>query len=171
MEDLADALFAMAQVYFYAEFLMEVFGQVLGGIDAAVLASRTTETEHEMGKAALHIPLRVCVGQLVHRFEKGDDFAVFFQKFDDWTIQAGQLFVGLIASGIVCDAAVKDIASSIAGVVLGDAFLVTETEYPHHEFSLCAAGICLLVVKGSGGCIELREVNKLLEHGVQIRVR
>ena len=41
-------LFAMGNVYFYAELVVQVFGQVLGTIDRAVLTTRASEGEHQV---------------------------------------------------------------------------------------------------------------------------
>jgi hypothetical protein len=42
-----NTLFTMADMDFYAKLLVDMFRQVLGTIDAAMLSARTTEGEHK----------------------------------------------------------------------------------------------------------------------------
>ena len=70
LKGLPDALFAVAEFDADAVFLVEVLGQMLGGIDAAMLAARAAEREHETGESALDVSLYVGIGQSVHGFEE-----------------------------------------------------------------------------------------------------
>ena len=47
---LRDILLTMTYPYFNAELLMQMLGQMLGGIDAAVTAARTSESKHQVSK-------------------------------------------------------------------------------------------------------------------------
>lgn len=48
-------LFAVADAYLNAKLLVYVLGQMLCRVDTAVLASGTSETEHETGEATLYV--------------------------------------------------------------------------------------------------------------------
>ena len=65
-EDLGDVLFAMADGDRDSILLVEVFCQMLGGIDAAMLTTRTAEREHQIGKTALEITLDMGISQPIH---------------------------------------------------------------------------------------------------------
>ena len=63
-------LLSVAYSYFHAEFLVEMFGKMLRSINAAVLTTRTSEREHYVGKAALHVANHVRVCKFVHTVEE-----------------------------------------------------------------------------------------------------
>ena len=132
-QHLRDALFAVAEADLNAEFLVEVLGQMLRAIDAAVLAARAAEGEHEAGESALQIAGHVCVGQGIDALEEGEDFAIVLEEFYHGGIQSRQLLVGLVAAGVVRAAAVEHVASAVAALVGGDALLVAEAEDAHDE--------------------------------------
>ena len=61
----------MTDVYLNAELAVDVLGQVLGGIDGAVLAACAAEAEHQAGEAALNVTAHVGIGQTVNGVEEG----------------------------------------------------------------------------------------------------
>lgn len=58
-----NALLAMDDVYLDAEFRVQVFSEVLCGIDTAVLAARASEAELQVGEAALDVACHMTVAQ------------------------------------------------------------------------------------------------------------
>ena len=91
----------MADAYLDAKLLMDVLSQVLGGVDATVLATRAAKGEHQAREATLDIAAHVGIGQLIDRVEESEDLAIVLKKSDDGFVEARQLLVRLIASGIV----------------------------------------------------------------------
>ena len=65
-----DVLFPMRDMHLDAELLVEMFGKMLSTVDAAVLATRAAEAEHQMGEAALDIPCHMLVGESIDMLEK-----------------------------------------------------------------------------------------------------
>lgn len=61
-ECLIDALFAMTDTHFDAEFLVDMLCQMLSGIDAAVLASGAAETEHQRSETTLNVSANMGIG-------------------------------------------------------------------------------------------------------------
>ena len=53
----------MDDVYLDAEFRVQVFSEVLCGIDTAVLAARASEAELQVGEAALDVACHMTVAQ------------------------------------------------------------------------------------------------------------
>ena len=127
-EDGVDVLFAMGEVDADAIFLVEVLGEVLSTIDGAVLTTRATEGEHQVGEAALEVTLDVVVGQTINAVKEGEDLAVVLEELDDGSLQAVELLVRFVATGIMRGTTVEDVASAVAAAVLGDAALVGEGE-------------------------------------------
>lgn len=137
---LLDVLFAVAEPYLDAEFSVEMFGQMLCGVDAAVLAACAAKRKHQVGKSAPQVACDVGVGQLIYVVEEGKYLAVVLKEFDDRSVQSREFFVGFVAARIVCAAAVEYIASAVAAFVVGDAFLVAEAEYAHDQRSFAIVG-------------------------------
>ena len=66
LEGLFDILLAMNDMHLNAEFLIEMLGQMLGTVDATVLAAGAAEAEHQVGETTLNVALDVVVGQLIN---------------------------------------------------------------------------------------------------------
>ena len=122
----------MADMYFYAKFLVYMFSQVLGRVYAAVSAACAAEREHQICKSTFHVACHVCISQLVYRIKKCENFAVVLQELDYGSIKAGERLVLFVTSGIVCASAVKYISASVARGIFGNTFLVAETEYAYN---------------------------------------
>ena len=120
----------------YAEFLVYVFGEVLCGVDAAVLAAGTSEGEHQRCEAALYVACHVGIGQLVYRLKEGEYLTVILKESYHGFVETCQLLVWLIAPRVVGAAAVEDIAATVSALVLGDALVEREGEHLHHERTL-----------------------------------
>ena len=80
LEHLMDVLLAMGYLNLYAIFIVQVFGQVLRAVNAAVLSSGASKTKHEMGETALQVALNVMVGQAVNAVEEGEYLTVVLQE-------------------------------------------------------------------------------------------
>ena len=63
---LRDILLTMTYPYFNAELLMQMLGQMLGGIDAAVTAARTSESKHQVSKTAPEITRHMGICQFAN---------------------------------------------------------------------------------------------------------
>ena len=61
-------LFTMEDMYLHTKFLTDMLGQVLGTVDAAVLAASTAKAEHQTGESPLDIASHMMVGQLIDGF-------------------------------------------------------------------------------------------------------
>jgi hypothetical protein len=114
----------MFYVYLNAVFLVYVLCQMLGGINAPVLSSCTSEREHQACKPSLYIPFYVGIGQLIDTLEKCQYFPVILKEAYYRLVKSCQLLVRLVASRGMGRAAVKDISAAIAGSVFRYAFFV-----------------------------------------------
>lgn len=114
LQGLLYALLTMADIHLYTELLVDVFGEMLGRINAAVLASCASEGEHQVGESAVDIALYVCVGKLVYAVEEGEYLSVVLKEADDGLVQSGELLVRLVSTWIVGGTTVEDVASAIA---------------------------------------------------------
>ena len=130
-------LFAMADVNLHTKLLVYVFCQMLGTIDAAMLTSCTSETEHQTRESTLQITAHMSVSQLVNALQECQDFPIVFKETDDRLVQSCQLLVGLITSWVMCASAIEDIATTIATRILGNALAIGETEHTDHQGALC----------------------------------
>ena len=84
-----------------AELVVQMFSQVLCGIDTAVLSAGAPEGEHEVSEATVDIALHVGVGKFVNAVEEGQNLAVVLQETYHGLIETGELLVRLVATGIV----------------------------------------------------------------------
>ena len=180
-----DSLFTMDYPHLHTEFLMDMFGEVLGGIHTAVLAPGATKAEHQRRETTLDIATHMCIGQLIHRVEEGEYLAVVLEESDYRFVETREFLVWLISSGIMCASAVEDISAAIARWVVGDTFAIGETIYGNHKRPLAVVfgeggwsvlrmgGIDVLVghliTVGAVGCRlfyqgKLRQASELLEH-------
>ena len=111
-------------------FLMQMFRQVLRGVDTAMLPARTSEGEHQVGETTLHITLHVEICQLINAFEELKNFAIILKELNHWGVQTREFFVGFIFPRIVRGATVKYVSTSVAATIGWDAaLLVGETEH------------------------------------------
>ena len=127
----------MTNVYLYTELLMDMLGQVLCGVDGAVLTACATEGKHQRREASLYVAAHMGIGQFIDGIEECQNLSVVFQEADDWLVKSRQLLVGFITSRVVCAAAIKNISSAIATCILRDALLIGETENANHQGALC----------------------------------
>ena len=104
----------MADAHLYAKFLMDMLRQMLGRINAAMLATRASEREHQRRKATLDVATYMCIGQFVDTIKEREYLTIIFQETNDRLVESCQLFVRLITSRIMGTATVKDIPSPIA---------------------------------------------------------
>ena len=148
LECLIDALFAMTDTHFDAEFLVDVLCQMLGGIDTAMLASGAAKAEHQRSEATLDVAAHMSIGQFVDTIKEGEYLTVILEETDDGLVEARQLFIGLIATGVVGGAAVEDVAAAVARLVVGNALAVAEAVDLDHERSLC------VVLREGGRAVE-----------------
>ena len=61
-------LFTMKDMYLHTKLAADMLGQVLGTVDAAVLAAGAAEAEHQTGESPLDIAGHMMVGQLIDGF-------------------------------------------------------------------------------------------------------
>ena len=114
----------MTNAHLDTELLVDVLCQMLGGINGAMLTTRTTESEHQRGEAALDISAHMGIGQLIDRIEEGENLAIVLEESDHGLVETRQFLVGLITAGVVGRTAVKHIAATIAALVLGDSLAI-----------------------------------------------
>lgn len=119
-----DALLTVAHMHLDAVAGVDVFGQMLRRVYAAVLAAGASEGEHQAGEAALDVAAHVGIGQLVDAVEEGEYLPVVLEEADDGLVEAGQLLVRLVPSGVVGGAAVEHVAAAVARLVGRDALAV-----------------------------------------------
>ena len=107
-----------------AELVVDMLSEMLGRIDGTVLTTRTAEREHQRGKATLDISAHMGIGEFIDRIEEGQDFTVVLQESDDRLIESRQFLVGFISAWVMGATTVKDVASTIATLILGDTLAV-----------------------------------------------
>ena len=113
----------MTDVNLYTIFIMYMFCQMLGAIDASVLTACATKGEHEISKAALQVALHMRICQFIDIFQKGKNLSVVLQKTDNRFIQTCKLFVWFITTRIMRATAVKNVSAAISAGVFGNTFL------------------------------------------------
>ena len=134
----------MIDVHLYPKLAVNMLSQMLSGIDAPVLTTRTAEGEHQRSETALNVAAHMGIGQPIDTFQEGEYLTIIFKESDHRLIETCQFLVRLIASGIVRATAVEHISSAIARLVFRNAFALGEAEDAHHKRSLA-------VVFGIGG--------------------
>ena len=157
-EVLFDILFAVYQVDLNAKLSVQVFSQMLGRINGAVLAARASETDRQIGKATFHVALDGNVDQSIDVLQESYDFTIVFEEADDRFVQSRERFVAFVFTGVVHGTAVEDEASAVARRIFGNAFLVGEAGDFNHEAAL-------LRVVG-----ELFQFGQFGQHPAEVRV-
>lgn len=104
----------MAEVHFDSEFLVEVFGYVLGTIDGTMLTSGASEGDLKVGESAVEPALGVEIDNGIDMREELEDFSVFLEEVDNGLVESGDGFVFGIATWVVGRTAVEDISASVA---------------------------------------------------------
>lgn len=127
LECLIDALFAMTDTHFDAEFLVDVLCQMLGGIDTAMLASGAAKAEHQRSEATLDVTAHMGIGQFVDTIKEGEYLTVILKETDDGLVKSCQFLIRFVAPRVMGAAAVEHVASPIATLVLGNPFAEGET--------------------------------------------
>ena len=136
-ERLCDVLFTVTDTHLDAELLVDMLCQMLGGIDATMLATGTAKAEHERCEAALDITAHMSIGQFIHAVEERQYLTIVLEEADDGFVETGQLLVRLVTARVMRRTAVEDIAAAIAALVLRNALGERETEDAHHQRTLC----------------------------------
>lgn len=76
------------------ELVVNVLRQMLCRIYAAVLATCTSETEHQAREASLDVSAHMDVGQFVDTFKECQYLSVVFKETDYRFVESGQLLYG-----------------------------------------------------------------------------
>ena len=88
-ESLLYVLFSVFQYYPYAVFLVDESCYVFGAIDAAVLTSGASETNHQAGESALHIVFNGGGDYLFDVFNKLVYVTILLEEVNDLFIASG----------------------------------------------------------------------------------
>ena len=78
----------------------------------------------------------MCIGQFIYRVEEGQNFSVILKETYYGLVKSGEFLVRLIAARIVRAATIEDISSSVAAVILGNAFVKREGKDLYHQRTL-----------------------------------
>ena len=108
-------------------------GEVFGAIDGAVLAAGAAEGNLEVGEAAFEEALDVMIYQSVNGLQETEYLAVGFEEVDDGLVEAGEGFVLVILTGVVCRAAIEDVAASVATIIVRYTFFEGKRVYRNDE--------------------------------------
>ena len=122
-----------------------MFGEVLGAVDAAVLAAGAAEANLQVGEFALDEAFDVNVDKAVDVVQEEEDFAVVFKELDDFLVHAVELAVVLVLARVVHGAAVEDVSAAVATGVYRHALLVGEAVDAYFQ----ALVFCNLIEKPS----------------------
>ena len=113
---------------------------VLGTIYGAVLAAGAAERHHEILESARLVFLYRVIYDAIDVSEELLHGFFLVEEGDDGFIASGDLFVLVVASGIVYGATVENEATSITAIVAGNASFVRETGDAYGEFGILFVG-------------------------------
>ena len=132
--------------------------QVLSAIHGPMLAASAAETHLKVGELPLYEAFDMVVYQIVDVIQELRHPAVILQELDNLLVQASELPVMLILSGIVNSPAVEHVSTSITSRIHRNAFFISETEYPDFQSLILSY------------MIELGHCRELCQDLVQIRI-
>ena len=158
LQDFLNVKFPMGHRYLNVKPVGQMLGQMLGAVNRAVLSASASETNLKMGELPLNEAFDMVIDKVIDVVQELCDSAVILKEFYDLLVEPRELTVMLVLAWIVDGAAVKDVASSIAGCVNRNAFLVSETEDSHFQTFVL------------GDVVELRHRGEFGEDLVQIRI-
>lgn len=118
----------MTEFYAATELLVDMLGNMLGGIDAAMLSARATEGYLEGGETTIQPALNMKINYWSYVTEKLQDLSVFFKEISNWFVESCQLLILLVSTGIIACSAVENVTSTIARRILRNALLEGEAE-------------------------------------------
>ena len=138
-------LFTMTNMHFYTKLLVNMFGKMLGGIYTAMLPAGASETEHQRGKATLHVAVYMMVGKCIDMFQELQYLTIILQKSDNRLIQTRQLFIRLVSARVMGTSTVEDITSAIARRIFRNSLAIRKTKHSYYQRSLT-------IIFRIGGC-------------------
>ena len=124
-------LFAVYQLYAYAEFLVQMVRHMLCRVNRAMLSASATERYAQMCESTLKETFYVRINKRIYMSQEFCNFAVFFQKAYNGFIASGNFLVLFVAPRVMHRTAVEHVAASVARRVVGQSFLVRETHHPY----------------------------------------
>lgn len=95
-------LLTVSDTYFNPKLVVNMFGEMLGRIDTAVLSSSASEAEHEMSKATLYVSCHMLVGKGIYVGKEFKYLAIVLKKAYHRLVEAGEFLVRFISSWVVC---------------------------------------------------------------------
>lgn len=107
----------MTDAHLYTELVVDMLCQMLGGINAAMLTTSTSETEHQRCEPSLDITAYVVVGKFVDTVEEGEYLTVVLKETDYGIIKAREFLIRLITAWVMGTTAVEHISSAIARLI------------------------------------------------------
>ena len=107
-------------------FFEQVFSQMFGTIDRAVLSSGTSESDLEVCEITFKKALDVVVDKFIHRIKEGQDFAVGFKEINHRLVESCERFEFIVLAWVMCRTAVEHVPSTIAGVIGRNTFFIRE---------------------------------------------
>lgn len=182
----------MYDLHLDAKLLMDMLCQMLCTVYAAVLTARTAKAKHQTCEAPLDIARHMVVGKGIDMLQEVHDLTVVLKETNHRLIETRQLFIRLIASGIVRGTAVEDIATTVARRILWNPFLIGEAINAHDERAFAVVfregrqsvlrilgidvAVCRLETILSGLYLvflrrKLRQVDEYCQHFAQIGIR
>ena len=114
------------------------------------------ETDLQMGEAALLEPRYVEIDQTIDAAEESEDFTIGLKKVDDGLVESCEGFVFVVTPWVVGAAAIEHVASSVAAVIGGNAFLEGEGIDVDDQRGLMVVGQIGVVVLQIGGHLAPR---------------
>ena len=104
----------MVQDYLNAVLLLQVFGEGVGGVYGAVLASGATKVDAEVHEAALDVVFHRGIHNAEYVVQVFVHGAVLLEEIDDRFVAASQFFVRFIAAWVVHEATIKYKTTTVA---------------------------------------------------------
>ena len=127
---------------------MQVAGEMLCRINAAVPASGASESELQMCELTVYVALHVEFGDGIDVRKQTGQFTILLDELYDRLVETSKLFVGFISSGVIGGAHVKHVSPAIATGVGGYASAIGETEDIYQECCHCVRACATLARVG-----------------------
>ena len=158
-----DILFAMDYPHLHSEFLMDMLGEMLCGINTAMLTTGATKAEHQRSESSLDIATHMGIGQFIHRVEEGEYLSVVLKESDYRFVETGEFLVWLISPGVVRTSAVEYISATIARGVVGYALAIGEAIYGDDKRTLA-----IIFREGGRTILRMGGIDVLVGHLVSV---
>lgn len=119
-------MFAMTEVDFHTELLVDVFCYMLGTIDRTMATTCAAKGNLHIGETTLLETSNMEIDEAIDTIEEGENLTIRFEEVDDGLVKTSEWFIFVVASWVVGASTIEHVTATIATFVFGDSLFEGE---------------------------------------------